>query len=110
MRWLKRTAHFYQTTIGRPSRRQKQLLLLETSFLSLLIPSSVYKNADYSFALIAEKQSKFRKNTLEILHKIKTISKGKRILAFSTALLGASLKVIASFLQVNGNKSEGTLP
>lgn len=104
MRWLKRTAHFYQTTLGRPSRRQKQLLLLETS----LIPSSVYKNADYSFALIAEKQSKFRKNTLEILHK--TISNGKRILAFSTALLGASLKVIASFLQVNGDKSEGTLP
>lgn len=108
MRWLKRTAHFYQTTLGRPSRRQKQLLLLETSFLSLLIPSSVYKNADYSFALIAEKQSKFRKNTLEILHK--TISNGKRILAFSTAQLGASLKVIASFLQVNGDKSEGTLP
>lgn len=106
MRWLKRTAHFYQTTLGRPSTRQKQLLLLETS----LIPSSVYKNADYSFALIAEKQSKFRKNTLEILHKIKTISNGKRILAFSTALLGASLKVIASFLQVNGDKSEGTLP
>lgn len=105
MRWLKRTARFYQTTLGRPSRRQKQLLLLETS----LIPSSVYKNADYSFALIAEKQSKFRKNTLEILHKIKTISNGKRILAFSTALLGASLKVIASFLQVNGDKSEGTL-
>lgn len=104
MRWLKRTAHFYQTTLGRPSTRQKQLLLLETS----LIPSSVYKNADYSFALIAEKQSKFRKNTLEILHK--TISNGKRILAFSTALLGASLKVIASFLQVNGDKSEGTLP
>lgn len=104
MRWLKRTAHFYQTTLGRPSTRQKQLLLLETS----LIPSSVYKNADYSFALIAEKQSKFRKNTLEILHK--TISNGKRILAFSTALLGASLKVIASFLQMNGDKSEGTLP
>lgn len=104
MRWLKRTAHFYQTTLGRPSTRQKQLLLLETS----LIPSSVYKNADYSFALIAEKQSKFRKNTLEILHK--TISNGKRILAFSTAQLGASLKVIASFLQVNGDKSEGTLP
>lgn len=104
MRWLKRTAHFYQTTLGRPSTRQKQLLLLETS----LIPSSVYKNADYSFALIAEKQSKFRKNTLEILHK--TISNGRRILAFSTALLGASLKVIASFLQVNGDKSEGTLP